>query len=61
MGSQIIRKSFGEHGVRTWGHYLKELLHEETNTQGFGLPKCLKDQISFTSSLKIMEIQCYKK
>ena len=26
-----------------------------------GLPKCLKDQISFTSSLKIMEIQCYKK
>lgn len=36
MGSQIIRKSFGEHGVRTWGHYLKELLHEETNTQGFG-------------------------
>ncbi|KAI5138454.1 Igf-Like Family Receptor 1 [Manis pentadactyla] len=25
------------------------------------LPKCLKDQISFTSSLKIMEIQCYKK
>lgn len=49
MGSQVIRKSFEEYGIRTWGLSPKELLHKGTNTQSFG-----KDTFSMVEWFMLM-------